>query len=120
MEAGFYGCHLRSGQKGGQAVGLTRRGKGTKVMMVIDGAGIPLATLVESAQKAEVHLAEPVLDAIRVPRTRGRPLRNAPAYWWPTKAMTVRVCAVDFEVKASAPASPGDGTNAPGGVPDPT
>ena len=76
LEAGFCGCHLRSGQKGGQAVGLTRKGKGTKVMMVIDGAGIPLGTLVESAQRAEVQLAEPVLDRIRVPRTRGRPKKR--------------------------------------------
>ena len=76
LEPGFHGCHLRPGQKGGQAVGLTRKGKGTKVMMVIDGAGIPLGTLVESAQRAEVQLAEPVLDRIRVPRTRGRPKKR--------------------------------------------
>ena len=44
--------------------------------MVIDGAGIPLGTLVASAQKAEVTLAEPVLDSVRVPRRRGRPRKR--------------------------------------------
>jgi transposase len=41
--------------------------------MVTDGSGIPLGTLIDSAQRAEVHLAEPLLNTVRVPRTRGRP-----------------------------------------------
>ena len=45
-------------------------------MMVADGGGTPLATLVASAQKAEVKLAEPTLDCIRVPRRRGRPKKR--------------------------------------------
>lgn len=53
-------------------MGLTRRGKGTKLMVVTDGAGIPLGTLVASAQKAEVHLAKATLRRIRVPRAWGR------------------------------------------------
>lgn len=57
-------------------MGLTRRGKGTKVMVVTDGAGIPLGALVASAQKAEVHLAEPTLERIRVPRRHGRPRKR--------------------------------------------
>jgi transposase len=40
-------------------------------MVVADGPGIPLATLVESAQVAEVRLAASTLE--RVPRRRGRP-----------------------------------------------
>ena len=31
-----------SGQKGGAGVGKTKRGKGTKWMVVVDGAGVPL------------------------------------------------------------------------------
>ena len=53
-------------------MGLTRRGKGTKLMVVTDGAGIPLGTLVASAQQAEVHLAKATLSRVRVPRKRGR------------------------------------------------
>jgi hypothetical protein len=39
-------------------VGLTKRGKGSKVMLVVEGQGLPLGVRVESAQKAEVRLAE--------------------------------------------------------------
>ena len=42
-------------------------------MVVTDGAGIPLGTLVASAQQAEVHLARATLSRVRVPRGRGRP-----------------------------------------------
>ena len=42
-------------------------------MVAVDGQGLPLGLLVASAQEAEVHLAEPTLATIRVPRRRGRP-----------------------------------------------
>jgi transposase len=54
--------------KGGQAVGLTRKGKGTKWMLVTDGNGLPLAVLLESAQKAEITLAEETLGLVWVPK----------------------------------------------------
>lgn len=64
--------HLRSREKGGAAVGLTRKGKGTKVMLVTDGQGVPLGLKVASAQRAEIKLAELTLDTVRVPRPGGR------------------------------------------------
>jgi transposase len=60
-------------KRGGEAVGLTRRGKGTKLLAVVDGAGIPLGLHVASAQQAEVRLADATLATIRVPQARGRP-----------------------------------------------
>ena len=60
-------------KKGGDAVGLTRRGKGTKLMAVVDGQGVPLGLLVDSAQRAEIRLAELTLATIHVPQRRGRP-----------------------------------------------
>ena len=60
-------------KKGGDAIGLTRRGKGSKLMAVVDGQGTPLGLLVASAQRAEIKLAEPTLATIRVPARRGRP-----------------------------------------------
>lgn len=45
-------------------------------MMVADGNGRPLAVLIDSAQKSEVALAEPVLDQVRVARRRGPPKRR--------------------------------------------
>ena len=54
-------------------MGLTRKGKGTKVMLVTDAQGVPIGGLVASGQKAEINLAEPTLVTIKVPRRRGRP-----------------------------------------------
>ena len=73
MGEGLPGCHLRAGQKGGEKVGLTRRGKGSKVMLVVERQGLPLGVLVESAQRSEVRLAEEALRQVRVPRRVGRP-----------------------------------------------
>ena len=68
------GCHVFSGQKGGFAVGKTKRGKGTKAVVLADGQGIPLGVLLASATPHEVTLAEPALATVRVPRRgRGRP-----------------------------------------------
>ena len=60
-------------KKGGDKVGLTKKGKGTKWMLVIDGNGLPLGFHLDSATAAEVKLAERTLDTICVPRPRGRP-----------------------------------------------
>ncbi len=60
-------------KKGGDKVGLTKKGKGTKWMLVIDGNGLPLGFHLDSANRAEVQLAEQTLDTIRVARPRGRP-----------------------------------------------
>ncbi len=49
--------------------------KGTKWMVVVDGAGVPLGDQLHSASPAEVRLAETTLAAIRVGRRQraGRP-----------------------------------------------
>jgi transposase len=63
------GCHLRHRQKGRSAVGKTRRGKGTKCMVVVDGHGIPVG-----AQLASAQLADSTIATVKVPRAgRGRP-----------------------------------------------
>ena len=54
---------LRPGQKRGPHVGKTKRGKGTKIMAVADGAGLPLAICIESASPHETTLVEETLDA---------------------------------------------------------
>lgn len=63
-------------RKGGDKVGLTRKGKGTKWMLVVDRNGLPLGFHLDSANTAEVKLAEQTLDTIRVARPRGRPKRR--------------------------------------------
>jgi hypothetical protein len=68
MAPGLSGWQLCTSQKGGQGVGLTRKGKGTKWMVVTDGNGLPLAVLLDSAQKAEITLAEETLGLVWVPK----------------------------------------------------
>ena len=55
-------------------LGKTKRGKGSKLMVIADGHGIPLAIQLTSASPHEVRLIEPTLDYLRIPRIgRGRP-----------------------------------------------
>ena len=56
------GRNIRSGQKRGALVGKTKRGKGTKIMGIADGHGLPLALRTESASPAEVTLVEKTLE----------------------------------------------------------
>jgi transposase len=75
------GREFRSGEKRGCGVGKTKRGKGTKWMVVVDGRGLPLGNYLHSASPAEVKLAETTLAAIRVGRShhpghpRQKPMR---------------------------------------------
>ncbi len=74
MGQSVLGWQLRAGKKGGACVGKTKRGKGTKVMLVVEGDGLPIGFCLASANHHEVKLAIPTLQTIRVPRRgRGRP-----------------------------------------------
>jgi len=71
------GRQLCSSQKGGECVGKTKKGKGTKWMVVVDGQGVPLGSQLVSASPGEVTLAESTLARISVPRGgRGRPQKR--------------------------------------------
>ena len=55
-------------------MGKTKRGKGTKVMLVVDGNGLPVGFCLASANHHEMKLALPTLETVRVPRQEaGRP-----------------------------------------------
>lgn len=49
-------------KNGGDAVGLTRKGTGTKWTLVVDGNGVPLGFHPDGADAADVRLAEQTLD----------------------------------------------------------
>jgi transposase len=61
------------GEKRGEKVGKTKRGKGTKIMVLTDGHGLPLAIDTASASPHEVTLIEPLLEK-RVLRRKPRRL----------------------------------------------
>jgi hypothetical protein len=57
-------------QERGPGVEKTKRGKGTKYVVVVDGQGIPSGSHTDSASPAEVRLAEKTLQQIKVPKIR--------------------------------------------------
>jgi transposase len=73
MGTGVLGRQFRPGEKRGTGVGKTKVGKGSKVMVVADGQGLPIGLYVESAQPHESQLVEATLATVRVPQRRGRP-----------------------------------------------
>src|SRR2546428_1872517 len=70
--------HLCPSEKGGAKVGKTKRGKGTKCLVLVDGAGTPLGTYLDSASPSEVKLLAHCLSNVAVKRTHraGRPRRK--------------------------------------------
>ena len=64
---------FRPGEKRGAAVGKTKRGKGTKWVVLVDGEGVPLGALLASATPHEINFAEATLAQVKVPRPHGRP-----------------------------------------------
>jgi transposase len=55
------GRDVCSRKKGGKSVGNTKKGKGTKIMLMTDGEGTPLSVDITSANHAEVNLIEPLI-----------------------------------------------------------
>ena len=62
MERSLRRRHVCFGEKGGAEVGPTKRGKGTKLMLLVDGAGTPLGASIANARRNEVLLIEELLD----------------------------------------------------------
>src|SRR5262245_41825628 len=58
--------HVVLGKKGGGCVGKTKRGKGTKIMVLADSHGLPLGAHIASASPHEVTLIEPLLAQRRM------------------------------------------------------
>ncbi len=61
------------GEPADHALGRSRGGFGTKVHVVTDGRGLPLAVDLTAGQAHESSVFERVMDMVRVPSERGRP-----------------------------------------------
>jgi transposase len=61
-ERGFHRRLVRSREKRGLSVGKTKCGKGTKIMAIADGHGLPIAIGIASASPHEVTLVEETVD----------------------------------------------------------
>lgn len=64
---GCGGRLVRTSEKRGDGVGITKCGKGTKVVDIVDSQGTPLAVHLTSANHNEVKLIEPTLDQLQIP-----------------------------------------------------
>jgi transposase len=53
-------------------LGRSRGGFGTKIHLVTDGNGLPLAVAISAGQRHESLYAEPALQAVRIRRSNGR------------------------------------------------
>ena len=72
LQRNFCRWHVCLGKKRGEMVGPTKRGKGTKIMVLSDGRGLPIGATIASASPAEVTLIESLLDSRLI---RRRPQR---------------------------------------------
>src|SRR6266481_618261 len=59
---------LQRSEKRGSSVGKTKCGKGSKIMAIADGHGLPIAVYVASASPHETKLVEPTLQSCCAPR----------------------------------------------------
>ncbi|NUB11509.1 transposase [Azospirillum brasilense] len=55
------------------ALGRSRGGFGTKIHLVSDANGLPLAAVLSAGQRHELPFAVAALEAVRLPGRRGRP-----------------------------------------------
>jgi transposase len=60
-------------------VGCGRKGKGSSLHVLTDGAGIPLVTVLTGAQVHDGQAAMDLVDGVWVPRARGRPKQRPKA-----------------------------------------
>jgi hypothetical protein len=51
-----------TGKKGGAEVGYGRKGKGTTIMLMVDGEGTPLSAFTTAANVSEVNAIETLVD----------------------------------------------------------
>ncbi|UBV45435.1 IS5 family transposase (plasmid) [Deinococcus taeanensis] len=63
LREAFIDGTFSAAKKRGADVGPTKKGKGTKIMIVVDANGVPLAVQTASASPAEVRLVHDTLDA---------------------------------------------------------
>jgi len=61
IDQGFIDATFAPAKSGGDGIGLTRKGKGTKVQVVVDGQGLPLGVSVAAADSGEPQMVQQTL-----------------------------------------------------------
>jgi hypothetical protein len=97
------GENLPRGEPSDHALGRSRGGFGSKLHLVCDGRGVPLAVEVSAGQRNECEFAEQVLDAVAIPGARGPAAPPARARSPATRATASARCARGCGGTACAP-----------------
>ncbi|MFB9992816.1 IS5 family transposase [Deinococcus oregonensis] len=63
LREAFIDGTFSAAKKGAQTFGPTKKGKGTKIMLMVDASGLPLAVHTDSASPGEVTLVHDTLEA---------------------------------------------------------
>jgi transposase len=94
---------LHPRETGGLQVGTTKGGKGTKWMVLVDGAGTPLGAYLDAASPAAVTLLEQTLDTVaggrpgKPGRPRKRPKRLIADRGYDSNALRARLARRGLE-----------------------
>ena len=84
-----------TGKKGGAEVGYGYKGKGTTIMLMVDGEGTPLSAFTTTAKISEVHAIETLVDERLTTRKPKRLLYDKAADAdWLREALDVRGIAL--------------------------
>jgi transposase len=104
-----------AGEPVDHALGRSRGGFGTKVHLVSDGRGLPLAVTLTPGQRHESTQCERVLDQVRIPRRSGRPrcrpvrLAGDKGYSYPRIRAWLRRHGIRAVIPRRKDQRPGDG-----------
>lgn len=79
LEQCFVDATFAPAKGGGAAVGLTRKGKGSKIQIVVDKEGIPLGVAVDAASRGETAMVQQTLKLF-APETQPQRLIGDKAY----------------------------------------
>jgi len=69
LDQAFIDATFAPAKSGGDGVGLTRKGKGTKLQLIIEGSGLPLGVSTAGADTGEPQMVQLTLDLF-VPQTQ--------------------------------------------------
>ena len=97
---GGHRWHLCPGEKRGSDIGPTKRGKGSKCMVLVERQGLPLGLTITSASPAEVTLVDQTLA------TRVTPHRRNPTHLLGDKASDSDPCGSAWRPGASSSPAP--------------
>ena len=76
---GLSGAFFEVGEPEDHALGRSRGGFGTKINLLVDGNGLPLAVSLKPGEAHEINSLESLLESVKITQPRGAPKRHPDA-----------------------------------------